>query len=140
LPDKPYLIQFNSTGNPNEGYISSTQFSEKLPFDIKRVFWTYNTPESIVRGRHAHIATQQVLVAVNSTLTIKTEDGLGGNELFELNNPNTGLYLPPMYWANLHFSEGAVLLSLASTDFDEADYLREYDAFKEMAQFNASNK
>jgi hypothetical protein len=140
LPDKPYLIQFNSTGTAGEGYISSTQFSGQLPFEIKRVFWTYNTPEFIVRGRHAHIATQQVLVAVNGNLTIKTDNGIGGTEVFELFDPNTGLYLPPMYWANLYFSEGAVLLSLASTDFDEADYLREYDAFKYMAQTNARNR
>ena len=134
MPKKPHYITFDSTGNPAEGYISSTQSAQKLPFAVKRVFWTYSTPQQVVRGRHAHIATEQVLVAVNGCIEVKVDDGKGGTENYTLSHPDQGLYLPPMYWANLYFSEGAILLSLTSTDFDEADYIRDYDSFVEKAQ------
>ncbi|GAB3201954.1 dTDP-4-dehydrorhamnose 3,5-epimerase-like enzyme [Pontibacter aydingkolensis] len=134
MPQQPYFIQFNSTGNSAEGYISSTQFSDKLPFNVKRVFWTYNTPQEVVRGRHAHIATAQVLVAVNGNIDVKVDNGRGSTETFKLSKPDQGLYLPPMYWANLYFSEGAILLSLTSSDFDEADYIRDYQDFVEKSK------
>jgi WxcM-like, C-terminal len=134
LPQQPSYIQFNKTGNQTEGYISSTQFADKLPFAVKRVFWTYDTPQQVVRGRHAHIATEQVLVALNGSIEIKADNGRGHIETFTLVQPNQGLYLPPMYWTNLYFSAGAILLSLTSSDFDEADYIRDYQVFKEKAQ------
>ncbi|MBC5993211.1 sugar 3,4-ketoisomerase [Pontibacter cellulosilyticus] len=134
MPQQPHYITFDSTGDSSEGYISSTQFAHKIPFAVKRVFWTYNTPQDVVRGRHAHIATEQVLVAVNGSIAVKIDDGRGGKTSFTLDQPNQGLYLPPMYWANLYFSEGAILLSLTSSDFDEADYIRDYHTFLEKAQ------
>ena len=134
MPQQPYLIQLNITGNPGEGYISSTQFADRLPFAVKRVFWTYDTPQQVVRGRHAHIATEQVLVALNGSIEVKVDDGQGLKQTFMLAQPHEGLYLPPMCWANLYFSEGAILLSLTSTDFDEADYIRDYQTFLQKAQ------
>lgn len=131
MPHQPYVIPFDSIGNSAEGYISSTQFSDKLPFAIKRVFWTYDTPQQVVRGRHAHLATAQVLVAVNGSIDVRVDNGLGDIVTFQLSQPDQGLYLPPMHWADLYFAEGAILLSLTSTDFDEADYIRDYQVFLE---------
>jgi dTDP-4-dehydrorhamnose 3,5-epimerase-like enzyme len=132
LPAQPYLIQFETTGEPAEGYISSTQFATKLPFDLKRVFWTYNTPAGIIRGRHAHKVTEQVLVALNGQIRVELENGTTYKNEFILDNPATGLYLPPMYWANIHLSDSAILLSLTSTDFDEQDYIRDHKVFLEI--------
>lgn len=131
LPEKPYLIEFDNSGNPAEGYISSTQYASKVPFTIKRVFWTYDTPEEVVRGRHAHVATQQVLIALNGQVKVTLDNGKGLQETYELLTPATGLFLPSMYWADIRFSKGAILLSLTSTDFEESDYIRDFKLFLE---------
>ncbi|WP_114781445.1 sugar 3,4-ketoisomerase [Botryobacter ruber] len=125
----PHLLYFDSIGLPEEGYISTTQQAEKIPFQVKRVFWTYNTPAGVVRGRHAHKQTEQVLVALNGTIRVEVESGAGEAAVFVLDAPDKGLYLPPLHWTRIHISEGAVLLSLASTDYVEEDYIRDYDVF-----------
>ncbi|MEJ8804173.1 sugar 3,4-ketoisomerase [Pontibacter sp. H249] len=134
MPQQPYLIPFNVTGSPAEGYISSTQFAKTLPFTVMRVFWTYNTPPLVVRGRHAHVATEQVLVAITGQIKVEADNGRDYTETFTLSKADQGLYLPAMHWANLYFSEGAILLSLTSSDFDEADYIRDYQTFLQKAQ------
>ena len=136
MPEKPYLIQFDRSGDPAEGYITSTQYADKIPFAIRRVFWTYGTPEDVVRGRHAHKVTQQVLVALNGQIKVSLDNGLGFKEAFDLHAPGIGLYLPPMHWANIYLSPGAILLSLTSTDFEESDYYREYDLFQEAVKLD----
>jgi hypothetical protein len=129
LPENPYLINFINNGDDTEGFISSTQYASNIPFEIKRVFWTYGTPENVVRGRHAHRLTNQVLVAINGKIEIVVDNGQGGNKLFLLNTPQTGLVLPSMHWTEIRIAAGAVLLSIASTDFEESDYIREYSSF-----------
>ena len=56
---EPHLIQFPKLGEPGIGYISVTEAGQRVPFEVRRIFWTYYTPESIVRGRHAHHRTEQ---------------------------------------------------------------------------------
>ncbi|TPE45011.1 sugar 3,4-ketoisomerase [Pontibacter mangrovi] len=133
MPSQPYLLSFLHVGDPGIGYITSTQQAQHIPFEIKRVFWTQGTPPDVVRGRHAHKATEQVLVALNGSITVEVDNGKEDPHKFLLTQPDQGLYLPPMVWANLHFSEGAILLSLTSSDFDEADYIRSYQAFVKLA-------
>ena len=59
---KPHQIQFKKVGQPAEGYISIAEFEDVIPFVVKRTFWTYYTPENVIRGRHAHHQTEQVLI------------------------------------------------------------------------------
>ena len=126
----PYLIDFPSIGNGNEGYISVAQAQEKIPFNIQRIFWTYYTPESIVRGRHAHHRTEQVLIAVTGKIIVTTETRDGKSDIFVLDTPNKGVYIPPDAWHRMQYSHTAVQLVLASTKFDESDYIRDYEQFK----------
>jgi hypothetical protein len=49
---------------------------------------------------------------------------------FHLNRSYYGLYVCPMMWRDLHnFSSGAVCMVLASSHYDEADYIRDYSNF-----------
>jgi dTDP-4-dehydrorhamnose 3,5-epimerase-like enzyme len=127
---KPYLIEFPKLGAPDIGYISVVENSKFIPFDIKRVFWTYYTPESIVRGRHAHFETEQVLVAVSGRIIVTTEMPTGEIDTFVLDNPHTGLYLPPAAWHTMQYSHTAIQMAMASLPYDEKDYIRNYDVFK----------
>jgi dTDP-4-dehydrorhamnose 3,5-epimerase-like enzyme len=126
----PYLIDFKISGNAEIGYLAVVENSKNIPFDIKRVFWTYYTPDLVTRGRHAHYKLEQVLVAMSGKITVLNEDIRGKVVTHVLNTPNVGLYIPPMYWHDMEFSENAVMLSLASMPYDESDYIREYEDFK----------
>lgn len=129
---KPYLLEIEPIGRPEIGYISILEESGKLPFPIKRIFWTYYTPESIVRGRHAHYQTQQILIAVAGRIVVTTELPDGQIDTFILDSPNKAVVVPPNAWHTMQYSHTAVQLVLASTDFDENDYIRDYDQFKEI--------
>ena len=128
--DKPYFIEFPKHGYPEIGYISVSENQNHIPFEVKRVFWTYYTPESIVRGRHAHYTTQQVLVAVTGRIIVTTESSDGELSTFVLERPNQGLFVPPMCWHTMQYSHTAVQMVLASSVFYESDYIREYETFK----------
>ena len=136
MKPNPYLIQFLKLGTPEIGYISVTEQQQLLPFETKRIFWTYYTPESIVRGRHAHHATEQVLVAAAGRITVTTELVDGTIQTFRLEDPNVGLYVPPHAWHTMQYSHSAVQLVLASAPYNEADYIRNYDEFKRIWQHN----
>lgn len=127
---KPHLIEFPKLGEPGIGYISVTEQSQLVPFDVQRIFWTYYTPESIVRGRHAHHRTEQVLIAAAGRITVTTELADGTIELFRLEDPHVGLYVPPQAWHTMQYSHSAVQLVFASVPYQEADYIRAYEDFK----------
>ena len=126
----PFLIEFPKLGAPEIGYISVTEQQQVVPFEIKRIFWTYYTPESIVRGRHAHHRTEQVLVAVAGRITVTTEQADGAIQTVRLEDPRTGLYVPPQTWHTMQYSHSAVQLVLASQPYEAADYIRDYDEFR----------
>jgi len=126
----PHLITLNKIGSPELGYITIAEEQKNIPFDIKRVYWTYYTPQDVSRGGHAHKNLQQIIVAVSGTITFNTEDKNGKKEAFILDTPNTGLYIPKLVWRDIKFSHSAVLLCLASELYDEDDYFRNYQDFK----------
>ncbi|QHT66078.1 WxcM-like domain-containing protein [Rhodocytophaga rosea] len=130
--EKPYVITFPKLGDSNVGYISVAELEKSVPFEVKRIFWTYFTPENIIRGRHAHYHTQHVLIAVNGQITITAEMPGGDIHRFVLSTPEQGLYIPPCVWPTMQYSHHAVQLALASTEYTESDYIREYARFKEV--------
>lgn len=129
---KPHLINFNKIGSPNLGYISVGENHENIPFEIKRVYWTYYTPQDVTRGGHAHYDLEQVIVAVSGTITFTTEDLQGNKSEFILDSPEKGLYIPKLIWRDIKFSHNAVLLCMASEKYIAADYIRDYKTFLEL--------
>jgi dTDP-4-dehydrorhamnose 3,5-epimerase-like enzyme len=127
----PHLIVFDKIGDPSMGYISVGQ-NDKLPFEVKRIFWTYHTPESIVRGRHAHHETQQILLAVTGRIVVNTEAADGTIQTFILDTPDKGVYIPPNVWHTMQYSHTAIQVVMASTFYREQDYIRDHQKFKEI--------
>lgn len=130
----PYYVTFNSFSEPGEGFLVTTQQAADLPFAVKRIFWTLDTPASVVRGQHAHWHTELVLVNLKGNATIELENQAGEVQTFVLDSPTKGLYLPVMHWSRIYLQPEAVLLCLASTDYEEADYIRDYEAFKAVSK------
>lgn len=123
------LIEFPAIGSSSLGFITVAEQFQNVPFDIKRVYWTYFTPNDIQRGGHAHKQLEQVIFAVAGTIEFNLEDRSGNKKKVILDKPHTGLYIPNMVWRDIKFSHSAVLLCLASEVYLESDYIRNYDEF-----------
>lgn len=126
----PQIITFNQIGSSELGYITIAEAQKNVPFDIQRVYWTYFTPQDVIRGGHAHKELQQIIFAVSGTITFNTEDKNGNKGTFVLDHPTKGLYIPKLIWRDIQFSHSAVLLCLASELYDEKDYFRDFEEFK----------
>lgn len=104
----------------------------QVPFDINRVFYIYDVPAGKDRGAHAHRECWQFIIAASGALKVYLNDGREEKEV-TLDRPFQGLLVPPGIWAHEHsFTSGALCLVLASHPFDEHDYIRDYDQFKEI--------
>ncbi|MBB4600600.1 dTDP-4-dehydrorhamnose 3,5-epimerase-like enzyme [Hymenobacter luteus] len=133
----PHLLSFPGIGADDMGYLSVVD-QPGAPFEVKRVFWTYNTPETIVRGRHAHHRTEHVLLAVTGRIVVLTEMPNQELQTFVLDRPDVGVYIPPCCWHTMQYSAGAVQLTLASTPYAEADYIRTYAEFRRVCSSQSS--
>lgn len=100
-----------------------------IPFEIKRVYYLFDVPSDAYRGGHAHKEQQSLVLALSGSFEVVVNDGTK-TDRFMLNKPNIGLFIPTGIWREIeNFSSGAVCLVLASTVYDESEYIRDYDAF-----------
>jgi len=108
--------------------------SEQLPFAAKRMFTVQGVPAGEFRGWHAHRACEQLLVCLSGSVIALVDDGATQQEVL-LDDPTTALYMPPMTWGRQRdYSSDAVLLVLASHDYDRADYIEDRDEFLALAR------
>lgn len=113
------------------GNITPIEGDINLPFDIKRVFYSYDIPGGESRGAHAHKECHQFLVAASGAFEVLLDDGVNKRTVL-LNRPFFGLHVPPGIWASEQaFSSGSICLVLASHGYDAADYIRDYDEYLE---------
>ena len=114
------------------GNLTVAEQMKNVPFEVKRVYWTYDVPAGERRGGHAHKECVEFIIAVSGSFTVTLDDGKGNRKDFHLNHPWEGLLVPTGIWRTLEdFSSGAVCLVLASELFDEADYVYDYNDFLE---------
>lgn len=106
--------------------------NSKLPFDVKRVYYLYDVPSGSARGGHALKTTTQLLIPLNGSFEVALKKG--GHELAVLmNDPTRGLLINPITWREMtNFSAGSVCLVLASKEYSEEDYIRDYAKYNEM--------
>ena len=114
----------------DRGQLVAIEEMKDLPFDIKRVYYIYDTLTDVVRGHHAHKCLKQVLLCVHGSCKIHLDNGHETAEVL-LDKPNEGLYIENDMWREMYdFTPDAVLLVLASEYYDESDYIRNYDEFR----------
>ncbi len=127
------MIEFPKISDPR-GNLTFIEGNNHIPFDIKRAYYLYDVPGGAERGGHAHKELEQVIIAMSGSFDVLLDDGKS-QERFKLNRSYYGLYVAPMIWRALdNFSSGAVSLSLASTRFEETDYLRDHDEFLQLVR------
>lgn len=113
------------------GNITPVHPQINVPFDIKRVFYSYDIPGGEARGAHAHKECHQFLIAASGAYEVLLDDGVNKRTVL-LNRPFYGLHIPPGIWASEQaFSSGSICLVLASHGYIEEDYIRNYNDYLE---------
>lgn len=126
-------IEFPKVRDPR-GNLSFIEGGRHIPFSIKRVFYVYDVPGGETRGGHAHRTNSEILVAVSGALDVILTDGQTEVQ-HRLDRANKGLYVPPGLWITMpNFTTGTVLLVLASEEYDESGYIRDYDQYLQYAE------
>jgi hypothetical protein len=122
------LVDLPKISDPR-GNLTFIEGNQHIPFEIKRVYYTYDVPGGSDRGAHAHKRLHQLIIAMSGSFDVVLDDGFE-KKRFHLNRSYFGLYVCPMMWRELdNFSSGSVCLVLASELFDPEDYYRDYDLF-----------
>lgn len=125
--------QFQQHGDDRGQLVALEQFKD-IPFEIKRVYYMYDTGENVRRGYHAHQNLEQILICIHGSCKVLLDNGFERKKVF-LEKPYEGLYVPNDMWREMYdFSPDAVLLVLASEYYDEDDYIRDYQQFVDFAQ------
>ncbi len=123
---KKYNFQIHGD---DRGQLVALEEMKDIPFEIKRVYYMYDTLEGVRRGYHAHKCLEQILICIHGTCKILMDDGKEKAEVL-LDKPYEGLYISNAIWREMFdFSPDAVLMVLASEYYDEKDYIRNYDDF-----------
>lgn len=124
------LIEFPKIEDPR-GNLSFIESGQLLPFEIERVYWTYDIPSWRERHGRALRTCAELIIATSGQCTVTVDRGDGRERQITLNRSNIGLYLPPMTWRTISdFVTGTTCVTLASKLYDEADYIRDYQQFK----------
>jgi dTDP-4-dehydrorhamnose 3,5-epimerase-like enzyme len=111
------------------GDLAFAEGARHVPFEIARVFFVYDVPGGAVRGGHAHRALEQAVFCLSGSLDLVVDDG-AEERTFTLDEPASGLYLPPMVWLRIdRFVPGTVYAVLASAPYMEDDYIRDRDEY-----------
>lgn len=126
--NKASIVELPRINDPR-GNLTFIEAGRQIPYEIKRAYYLYDVPGGESRGGHAHRELRQLIIAVAGSFDVILDDGYE-RQRFTLNRSYHGLYIPSMIWREIeNFSSGSVCLVLASEFYDEADYLRDYEAF-----------
>lgn len=122
------LIDMDIHGD-SRGKLVSLESLKNVPFEIKRMYYMFDTLPNESRGFHAHKNLEQIIIALDGACRFVLDDGDNREEIL-LNRPDVGLYIGPCMWREMHdFSYGCKLVVLASEYYDEKEYIRNYADF-----------
>ena len=126
MPVIKYLFQPHGD---ERGQLIAVEEGKDIPFEIKRIYYMYDTVEGVVRGHHAHKTLEQILICVHGSCKIRLDNGRE-KKVVALEKPYEGLYVSNNMWREMYdFSSDAVLMVLASELYIEDDYIRDYEEF-----------
>ena len=130
------LIDFKTLGD-ERGSLIAIEEGYNAPFDIKRIYYIFDTKQGVERGFHAHINLKQIAIVVKGSCTFELDDGKKREEI-KLDNPNQGLFIEGLIWREMkNFSSDCVLVVIASEQYDESDYIRDYEQFLKVVKYDS---
>lgn len=124
-------VEFIQRGD-DRGHLVIIESMQEIPFDIKRVFYIYGSQKDVVRGKHANLRSEFVLINIQGTSKIKVTDGKQ-EKIYNLEVPHSGVYVPKMLWKEMYdFSEDSILLVLSNEHYDKSEYISDFEAYKKI--------
>lgn len=131
LQERCPIIQFKDLGD-ERGKLIVIEGGSAIPFEIRRVFYIYDSDQMVIRGQHANKESEFVLINVAGQSKVRITDGKE-EIIVELNKPMMGVYIPRMIWKDMYdFSKDSVLLVLASTHYNGEEYIRDYCEYQKI--------
>ena len=128
IEERYKILSFPDLGD-ERGNLVVVEGGIQIPFDIKRIFYIYGSDDTVVRGQHANLRSEFVLINVAGTSKVKVDDGKE-TRVIELNQPRMGVYLSKMLWKEMYdFSADSVLLVLSNEHYDAGEYVRDYKEY-----------
>lgn len=116
------------------GNLSFLEENVHVPFAIRRCYWIYDVPGGEQRGGHAYFQNREFIIALSGSFDVLVDNGVH-REIYHLNRSYYGLYIPNRLWRELeNFSTNSLAFVAASTDFNDSDYIRSYDQYKEIVK------
>lgn len=133
--EKPRIINLPKIYDPR-GNLTFVEGQNHIPFEIRRTYWIYDVPGGETRGGHAYRENEEFIIALSGSFDVLLDNG-EKKQTYSLNRSYYGLYVPKGMWRQMgNFSTNSLALILASTEFNEGDYIRDYDKFKSQEIFN----
>ncbi|KZP55775.1 sugar 3,4-ketoisomerase [Enterobacter ludwigii] len=127
------FIELQKHGD-ERGSLVSLEYSRNIPFEIKRVYYIFDTKEGVERGFHAHKDLKQVAIVLRGSCRFTLDNGSERIEIL-MDNPAQGLLIDSVIWREMKdFSSDCILMVLADRPYDEGDYIRNYDDFLEVVK------
>ena len=132
------ILDFDIHGD-SRGKLVALEGGREIPFDVKRIYYIYDTLVDQDRGQHAHRDLEQIIIAINGSCDFLLDDGRGSQETVHLSQPDQGLFIGKNIWREMkHFSDDCKLVILASKHYDEKEYIRNYEDFIKEIQDDSS--
>ena len=133
LEEQIQILDFPDLGD-ERGNLVVVEGGQAIPFDIKRIFYIYGSDTEVVRGSHANLRSEFVMINVSGTSKVKVDNG-HETRIIELNRPRMGLYLKSNVWKEMYeFSADSVLLVLSNEHYDPEEYVRDYEEYLKMVR------
>lgn len=126
----PFIIQLDTIGAQEKGFLTLVETSGPIPFEIKRLYWLYDVPDLEERGNQAHLSNEQVLIPMHGAIRVYLENTKRRKFEFELHRPNQALFIPALYWRKIQFFDHAAVLALCSQRYHPEDYIKDYAVFR----------
>ena len=127
------IVNFNEITD-HRGKMIPIEYPKQLEFPLKRIYYIFDVKDGVRRGYHSHNDLEQILIAVHGKVKVLIKTPYEA-EIVELDSPNKGLYIGPMIWREMFdFENEAVLVVLASHEYDENDYIRDWNDYLEKAK------
>lgn len=118
----------------DRGNLTFLEANNHVPFSVKRIYLIYDVPGGDARGGHAYKELEEIIIALSGSFDLLVDDGVEQARV-SLNRSYNAVYIPKGYWRKLdNFSTNSLCLVLASTEYNEADYIRNYDDFLKYAK------
>ena len=116
----------------DRGNLSFFEGENQIPFQIKRCYWIYDVPGGETRGGHAYYNNKELIIALSGSFDVVVDNGVE-KKTYSLNRSYYGLYIPNGLWRHLeNFSTNSLALIVASEEYNESDYIRNYEQYIEL--------